>query len=119
MPSLNKSIVTKWKSWELSKALCEKLSGPFLNHMGQGWANYVCGPNPARLGFLPTPSINGQHIFIALPSLYVIRSLYKFTSNQFKLKINDASVVVRTHWHMENLGIIMRPLQKKVCSTLI
>ena len=61
----------------------------------------------------------GQLIFIGLPSLYVIRSLNKSISNQFKFKIHAASVVVRTFRPFQNLSIIMRPLQKKVCPPLL
>ena len=40
--------------------------------------------------FSRPPSFNGQHIFIGLPSLYVIRSLNKYISTQFKFLINDS-----------------------------
>ena len=51
-----------------------EVSGQYYQIMNlvQGWANYGPFGNFSRL-----PSFNGQHIFIGLPSLYVIISLNK------------------------------------------
>ena len=110
---VSKSFLERTTIGEIETVNTDSKPNHFMMLLYQGWANYGLFGNFSR-----PPSFNGQQIFIGLPSLYVIRSLYKSISNQFKFKINDASVVVRTFWPFENLDIIMRPLQKKVCPPL-